>query len=319
MGMKKRTLGANGVEVGEIGLGCMGMSWAYDSTGRDDKESIRVIRRALELGANLIDTADVYGPYTNEELVGRALERRRDEGVLATKVGLVVHDQASWDVRPCATPDHIRKSCEGSLRRLGVEAIDLYYLHRPDPEVPIEESIGAMAELVHQGKVRQIGISEVWMDQLDKALSVHPIAAVQTELSLWSREALDEVVPWCAEHGVAFVAYSPLGRGFLGGRLSAEDIEEGDFRASNPRFQPEAMIQNARIADGVRAVAERLGATPAQVAIAWVLAQGEHVIAIPGTKRVAYLEENVAASDLELSASDLAELDALPPAVGDRY
>ncbi len=316
--MMKRAIG--GGEVGAIGLGCMGMSWAYDGAGHDDAQSTAVIRRALDSGANLIDTAEVYGPYLNEELVGRAIAGQRDEAFVATKCGLTVFDQERWDIRPDARPERIREACEGSLRRLGVEAIDLYYLHRVDPAVPIEESVGAMAELVREGKARRLGLSEVWSeDELTRATAVHPIAALQSELSLWTREALDTIVPWCAENGVAFVAYSPLGRGFLSGELSRAQIREDDFRWRNPRFQAEAMAENARIAQGLRACGERLGATPAQVAIAWVLAQGEHVIPIPGTKRLDRLEENLAAADLRLSAEDMTELEQLPTAIGARY
>ena len=306
------------MEVGAIGLGCMGMSWAYGEG--DEGESTAVIRRALDLGCTLIDTADMYGPFTNEELVGRALAGRRDEAVLATKCGNVVHDVETFEIRRNGTPEHIRASCEASLRRLGVETIDLYYLHRVDPEVPIEESVGAMAELVTAGKVRALGLSETDVETLGRANAVHPITALQSELSLWTREPLAEVMPWCEEYGVAFVPFAPLGRGFLTGRYrSTEAFGEGDFRRRNPRFQREALEQNLALADHVRAVAERVGATPGQVALAWVLAQGEHVVPIPGTKRLAYLEENAGAVEVELGAEDLAELDALPAASGSRY
>jgi aryl-alcohol dehydrogenase-like predicted oxidoreductase len=318
--MERRGLGASGIEVGTIGLGCMGMSWAYESSLQNDEESIRVIRRALELGANLIDTSDLYGPFSNEELVGRALAGRRNRAVLATKCGLVVGDKEHYERRHAGSPEHIRQACEGSLRRLGVDVIDLYYLHRVDPEVPIEESVGAMAELVEQGKVRWLGLSEASVEILERAVRVHPITALQTELSLWTRDALADVVPWCAEHGLAFVAYSPLGRGFLTGRFhSQSDFAGDDFRHGNPRFQPDALAKNLRIAEGLRVVADRIGATPAQVAIAWVLAQGEHVIPIPGTKKLVYLEENLGAAELELDNTAMAELERLPGAVGSRY
>jgi len=236
------------MEVGAIGLGCMGMSWAYGEG--DEGESTAVIRRALDLGCTLIDTADMYGPFTNEELVGRALAGRRDEAVLATKCGNVVHDVETFEIRRNGTPEHIRASCEASLRRLGVETIDLYYLHRVDPEVPIEESVGAMAELVTAGKVRALGLSETDVETLGRANAVHPITALQSELSLWTREPLAEVMPWCEEYGVAFVPFAPLGRGFLTGRYrSTEAFGEGDFRRRNPRFQREALEQNLALAD----------------------------------------------------------------------
>jgi aryl-alcohol dehydrogenase-like predicted oxidoreductase len=322
--MELRKLGTTGPEVGAIGLGCMGMSWVYGNRV-DDDESTAVIHRALDLGATLIDTADVYGPFTNEELVGRALARRRADAVLATKVGFVAKDATGGDgwgyvLERDGRPEHIRAASEGSLSRLGVEAIDLYYLHRVDPDVPVEESVGAMAELVEAGKVRALGLSEVDVETLERASAVHPIAAVQSELSLWTRDPLDEVVPWCAEHGVAFVAYAPLGRGFLTGRYRSRDaFDANDFRRTNPRFQQDALAANLELADRVRAVGDRIGATAAEVAIAWVLAQGEHLIPIPGTKRLAYLEENLGAANLHLEPEDLAELDALPEPVGARY
>jgi aryl-alcohol dehydrogenase-like predicted oxidoreductase len=297
----------------------MGMSWGYGDV-RNDEESVRVIHRALDLGATLIDTADVYGPFTNEELVGRALAARRADATLATKCGLVVKDARVPDIRTDGTPEHIRQACDASLRRLGVDAIDLYYLHRVDPAVPLEESVGAMAELVAAGKVRAIGLSEVSVEQLERARAVHEIAAVQMELSLWTRDPLRDVVPWCAAHGVSVVAFSPLGRGFLTGTLRSVDaLASEDWRRNLPRFQADALEENLAIADRVREVADRLGATAAQVALAWVLTQGEHVIPIPGTKRLAYLEENLGAADLRLTDEDLAELDALPEPTGARY
>ena len=308
-----------GRDTGPIGLGCMGMSWAYDADQRDDDASIRVIHRALELGATLLDTADVYGPYTNEELVGRALEGRRDEAVLATKCGMVVEDIAEYRLGRDGRPEHVREAIDASLRRLRTDHVDLYQLHRVDEKVPVEETWGAMAETVAAGKARAIGLSEVGVEELERAQAIHPVASVQSELSLWTRDALAEVVPWCAAHGAAFLPFAPLGRGFLTGALAPRDFAPGDFRRNNPRFQPEAMDANHALVERVRAVAERHGATPAQVALAWVLAQGEHVVPIPGTKRRERLEENVAAAELRLSAEDLAELDALPAPVGSRY
>jgi aryl-alcohol dehydrogenase-like predicted oxidoreductase len=313
--METRRIGP--FEVGAIGLGCMGMSWAYGAG--DEAESMRVIRRALDLGATLIDTADMYGPLTNEVLVGKAIAGRRDEVVLATKCGNVVEDAASLKVVQDGRPEHILAACDASLARLGVDVVDLYYHHRVDRAVPVEESVGAMAELVAAGKVRALGLSEVDVPTIERAAAVHPIAAVQSELSLWTRAWLDDVVPWCAANGAGFVPFAPLGRGFLTGRYRSADWAEGDFRARNPRFTKDAVAENLALADRVRGVAERLGATAGQVAIAWVLAQGDHVVPIPGTKRLAYLEENVAAAGVRLGPGDLAELDALPEAAGARY
>ncbi len=308
-----------GRDTGPIGLGCMGMSWAYDADQRDDATSIRVIHRALELGATLLDTADIYGPYTNEELVGRALEGRRDEAVLATKCGMVVEDIAEYRLGRDGRPEHVREAIDASLRRLRTDHIDLYQLHRVDEKVPVEETWGAMAETVAAGKARAIGLSEVGVDELERAQAIHPVASVQSELSLWTRDALAEVVPWCAAHDAAFLPFAPLGRGFLTGSLPPREFAPGDFRRNNPRFQPSAMDANQALVERVGAVAQRHGATPAQVALAWVLAQGEHVVPIPGTKRIERLEENVAAAELTLSPEDLAELDALPAPVGSRY
>jgi aryl-alcohol dehydrogenase-like predicted oxidoreductase len=316
--VEQRILGSSGIAVSAIGLGCMGMSWAYGAG--DDGESISVIHRALELGVTFLDTSDVYGPYTNEQLVGRAIAGRRDDLVLATKAGLVVEDRANYILGRDGRPEHIREACEASLQRLGVAAIDLYYLHRVDPDVPIEESYGAMAELVAEGKVRALGLSEVDVPTLERAAAIHPLAALQSELSLWTRDALADVLPWCIEHDVAFVPFAPLGRGFLTGNLAVDStFGEGDFRRKNPRFQRETLEQNQAIVERVRAVAAGISATPAQTAIAWVLAQGENVIPIPGTKRLRYLEENVGAVDVELSAQAIAELDALPAPAGTRY
>jgi aryl-alcohol dehydrogenase-like predicted oxidoreductase len=316
--VEQRTLGSSGIAVSAIGLGCMGMSWAYGAG--DDNESLAVIDRALELGVTFLDTSDVYGPFTNEQLVGRAIAGRRDDVVIATKAGLVVEDRANYVLGRDGRPEHIREACEASLQRLGVAAIDLYYLHRVDPEVPIEDSYGVMAELVSEGKVRALGLSEVDVETLERAAAIHPLAALQSELSLWTRDALAEVLPWCREHDVAFVPFAPLGRGFLTGRLPVDStFGEGDFRRKNPRFQRETLEQNQAIVERVRDVAHEVSATPAQVAIAWVLAQGENVIPIPGTKRLRYLEENVGAGDVQLDAETLARLDALPAPAGSRY
>jgi len=308
-----------GRDTGPIGLGCMGMSWAYDADQRDDVASVAVIHRALELGATLLDTADIYGPYTNEELVGRALEGRRDEAVLATKCGMVVEDIAEYRLGRDGRPEHVREAIDASLRRLRTDHVDLYQLHRVDEKVPVEETWGAMAETVAAGKARAIGLSEVGVDELERAQAIHPVASVQSELSLWTRDALAEVVPWCAAHGAAFLPFAPLGRGFLTGSLQPREFAPGDFRRNNPRFQPSAMDANQALVERVGAVAERHSATPAQVALAWLLAQGDHVVPIPGTKRIERLEENVAAAQLTLSPEDLAELDALPAPVGSRY
>jgi aryl-alcohol dehydrogenase-like predicted oxidoreductase len=316
--MRTRTLGQGGPEVGAIGYGAMGLTWAYGH--REGVDGVAVIHRAIELGCTLIDTADMYGPYTNEELVGRALSGRRDEVTLATKCGIVVENAEKLELGRDGSPAHIRASIDGSLRRLGTDHVDLYYLHRPDPQVPIEESVGALAEVVAAGKARAIGLSEVTLDELQRADAVHPIAAVQSELSLWTRGPLADVLPWCAANGTAFVPFSPLGRGFLTGRLrSRDDLEEGDARRRWPRFEQQALDANRAIVETVERVAARHGAAPGQVALAWTLARGDHVIPIPGTKRIAYLEENAGGADLELSAEDLAALDTVPEAVGTRY
>jgi aryl-alcohol dehydrogenase-like predicted oxidoreductase len=325
--MRTTTLGSKGPEVGVIGLGCMGMTFSYDmKTPRDDETSIAVIRRALDLGATLIDTADVYGPYTNEELVGRALAGgHRERAVLATKVGLFVSDPTGGPdnsplIRNNGHPDHVRRSIDGSLGRLGTQYVDLYQLHRVDPQVPIEETWGAMSEVVTAGKARHIGLSEVTVDQIKRAQAVHPVASVQSELSLWTRDPLAEVLPYCEEQGIAFLPFSPLGRGFLAGRFSSfDDLPEDDFRRRLPRFQQDALRANLAIVGRVREIAERVGAAPAQVALAWVVAQGRYVVPIPGTKTPKYLAENAGAGDLELSAADLAELDAVPAPEGARY
>jgi aryl-alcohol dehydrogenase-like predicted oxidoreductase len=318
--VRQRRLGTNGPKVGAVGLGCMGMTTAYDTNERDDEESVRVIHRAIELGVVLIDTAEVYGPYENEELVGRALAARgmRQRVVLATKTGLVREDGG---IRRDGRPERIREAIDGSLRRLGTDHVDLYYLHRVDPEVPVEESWGAMKEVVEAGKAVRLGISEATLEQIEKAHALHPVSAVQSEMSLWTRDWIEAgVVSWCAENGAAFVPYAPLGRGYLTGALSSrEGFDENDFRAHNPRFNREAMEGNRRIVEAVKAVAERLGATPAQVAIAWTLAQGEHVVPIPGTKKMRRLEENAAAADLDLPEDALTDLEQIPASVAPRY
>nr|WP_275403977.1 aldo/keto reductase [Pseudonocardia acidicola] len=305
-------------------MGCMGMSWAYSPAERDDDRSVAVIRRAVDLGVTLIDTADVYGPFHNEELVGRALAglapADRERVTLATKAGLVARDRTPGKVPSRdGRPEHIKAACQDSLRRLGVDVIDLYQLHRVDPEVPLADTWGAMAELVEAGYVRAIGMSEVDVTELNGAAAIHPVATVQSELSLWTRGPLTDVLPWCARHGAGFIPFSPLGRGFLTGTLKAGSFEGKDFRAHNPRFGVDAMAANQQILDTVVAVAGRHGATPAQVALAWVLAQGDRVVPIPGTKRPERLDENAGAAGLVLPAADLATLDALPEPVGSRY
>lgn len=317
--MRTTRLGAGGPAVGAIGLGCMGMTHAYDPTGRDDAGSVEVIHRAIDLGVTLIDTADVYGPFTNESLVGRALAGRRDEAVLATKVGLV-SDDSSGNLGHDGRPEHVRRSIDASLGRLGVDHVDLYQLHRVDPQVPLEETWGAMAELVAAGKARAIGLSEVGVAEIARAAAIHPVTSVQSELSLWTRDPLAEVLPYCEAHGIGFLPFSPLGRGFLTGRFSSvDDLPDGDWRRDNPRFQDAAIRANQAIVERVRAVAAGIGATAAQVALAWTRAQGSHVIPIPGTKTLRYLEDNAGAGSLTLRPDDLAALDGLPTAVGSRY
>jgi aryl-alcohol dehydrogenase-like predicted oxidoreductase len=326
--MQTTTLGSKGPEVGVIGLGCMGMTYRYDmGTPREDATSIAVIHQALDLGVTLIDTADVYGPYTNEELVGRALTGgHRDRAVLATKVGLVEtgladgSSNASSEVVNNGRPEHVRKSIDDSLRRLGTDHVDLYQLHRVDPQVPLEETWGAMAETVAAGKARHIGLSEVPVDEITRAQALHPVASVQSELSLWTREALAEVLPYCEEQGIAFLPFAPLGRGFLTGRFASfDDLPEDDARRTMPRFQHDALRANLAIVGRVREIAERARATPAQVALAWLVAQGRYVVPIPGTKTPMYLADNAGAADVELNATDMADLDALPAPQGSRY
>lgn len=318
--MKHTTLGTSTpLEVGRLGLGCMGMSAFYSGAGQDDAESIRTIHRALDLGVTLFDTAEIYGPYLNEELLGTALAGRWDDVVIATKFGTILHrGDASRGLD--GSPENVRLSVEGSLARLGTDHIDLYYQHRMDPDVPIEDTVGALAELIEAGLIGHYGLSEAAPDTIRRAHAVHPVTALQTEYSLWSRDPERELLPVVRELGIGFVPYSPLGRGFLTGTIrSLDQLDAGDFRRDNPRFAGENLGANIRIVEQVDGVAAELGATPAQVALAWLLAQGDDIVPIPGTKRVGRLEENVAADALRLSPDQLATLAAIDPAVGDRY
>jgi len=318
--MKTRKLGQQGLEVSEEGLGCMGMSEFYGEA--DEIEAIQVIQRALELGVNFLDTADMYGPFTNEKLVGRAIAGRRDDVVLATKFGNVRGENGErLGIRGDA--EYVRSACDASLQRLGTDHIDLYYQHRVDKEVEIEETVGAMKELVEAGKVRYLGLSEAGPETIRRAHAVHPISALQTEYSLWTRDPEDRILPTVRELGIGFVAYSPLGRGFLSGRFqSPDDFEEGDFRRHHPRFQGENFQKNLELVERVKEIADEKGVTAGQLALAWVLGQGEDIVPIPGTTKVKNLEENVAATEIELTDDDLKRIDEVAPkgaTAGDRY
>jgi aryl-alcohol dehydrogenase-like predicted oxidoreductase len=319
--MQKRMLGT--LEVSALGLGCMGMSAFYGTT--DENEGIATIQRALELGINFLDTAQLYGPLTNEELVGRAVAGHRDEYVIATKFARRMDDATPGDMSSLGkldgSADHVRSSIEISLKRLNTDYVDLFYQHRVDPDVPIEETVGALAELVKEGKIRHIGLSEASADTLRRAAAVHPITALQTEYSLWTRDVEAEILPTCRELGIGFVPYSPLGRGFLSGRFSSpDDLDSNDFRRHGPRFTGDNLDANLKLAAKVKEIAESKDCTPAQLALAWVLAQGDDIVPIPGTKRREYLEQNAAAVDVELTAEDLARIeDEIPTAAGERY
>jgi aryl-alcohol dehydrogenase-like predicted oxidoreductase len=307
------------LDVSRIGLGAMGMSHGFTGAGSDDAESIRTIHRAIDLGVTFIDTAEIYGPFTNEELVGKALKDRRDEVVLATKFGLVSH-VGGGPGNPDSSPANIRTAVEGSLNRLGTDHIDLYYQHRVDPNTPIEDTVGALAELVSEGKIRHIGLSEAGVDTIRRAHAVHPITALQSEYSLWTRDPEAAALPLLRELGIGFVPYSPLGKGFLTGAIrSTEQFDASDFRASNPRFTGSNFERNLAIVDEVEAIAAEVGATPAQVAIAWLLAQGDDIAPIPGTKRVARVEENTAADAVVLTSEQVDKLTKLPPAAGEHH
>ncbi len=320
--MKIRNLGPDGPEVSAIGLGCMGMSAFYGET--NEHESIETIHRALELGCYFLDTSDMYGPHTNEQLVGRAIDGRREGVFLATKFGIKLEPDPDGGTPKRSidgSPAYVRKACEDSLQRLGTDHIDLYYQHRVDPNTPIEDTVGAMAELVKEGKVLYLGLSEASAETIRRANAVHPITAVQTEYSLWTRDVETEILPTLEQLGIALVAYSPLGRGFLSGRFSSpEELDEGDFRRSGPRFTGENLERNQFLVQRVRELASEKGVTPGQLALAWVLHRGEHIVPIPGTKRVSYLEENLAAADVQLTDEEVEQIaEAVPAAAGERY
>jgi len=318
--MNTRTLGADGPQVSEIGLGCMGMSAFYGTA--DEGEARATIARALELGCTFLDTSDMYGPHTNERLVGSAIAEQRDEVFLATKFGIQLVNEGDLITRAInGRPEYVHEACDASLKRLGVDHIDLYYQHRVDPNTPIEETVGAMGELVSAGKVRFLGLSEAGAATIRRAHAVHPITAVQTEYSLWTRDVDEEILPTLTELGIALVAYSPLGRGFLSGRFtSIDELDEGDYRRFGPRFTGENLKANLRLAERVRELAQEKGVTPGQLALAWVLHRGDQIVPIPGTKRVAYLEENLAAADVQLSDEEVLRIaEEVPAAAGDRY
>ena len=318
--MKTRKLGNQGLVVSALGLGCMGMSEFYGA--RDEQESLETIHRALDLGVTMLDTADMYGPFTNERLVGKAIHDRRDRVIIATKFGNVRGEDGSF-LGVSGKPEYVRQACDASLQRLGVDVIDLYYQHRVDPTVPIEETIGAMAELVQQGKVLYLGMSEASPASIRRAQAVHPITALQTEYSLWSRDPEDEILATTRELGIGFVAYSPLGRGFLSGTITnPDDLAEDDFRRRSPRFQGENFAKNLELVEQVKSIAATKNVTPSQLALAWLLAQGDDIVPIPGTRRQKNLEENIAASDITFTATELQQIEAIAPkgvAIGDRY
>ena len=318
--MKTRKLGNQGLTVSELGLGCMGMSEFYGST--NESEALDTIHRALDLGINFLDTADMYGPFTNEKLVGKAIRGRRDSVVVATKFGNQRREDGSW-IGINGKPEYVRAACDASLQRLGIDQIDLYYQHRVDTKVPIEETIGAMADLVRQGKVRYLGMSEAAPATIRRAAKVHPISALQTEYSLWSRDPEDEILPTVRELKIGFVAYSPLGRGFLSGRIKTiDDLEPGDYRRKNPRFAGANFQRNLDVVKKIEEIAKEKRVTPSQLALAWLLAQGDDIVPIPGTKHVRYLEENAKATGIELTKRDLERIEEVAPvgfAAGDRY